>query len=166
MKKIAAFLMTLMALIVVTNALAGGFWYEDGKWWYMDNDGALHPTTSDPLSWKTQMANYNFPETVIRDVSDISTQYNGTPVGCLGLTPTAGSNLRSVPNIDGNPSYDQTGRQEYNHQTIIRKLHGNVTIYVYFSFFDSKGDEWYYVTCADGQEGLLLAKRIQLISME
>lgn len=165
MKKVTAILMVVVMLSFVTNVFAGGFWYGDGQWWYVDDNGELHEPQSRPLTWNVYLANYNFPENVITDVSDICEQYHGTPVGCFGLTPSAGSNLRSVPNIDGNLIYGKTG-QEYNHQTIIRKLHGNVTVYINFRFYDGSGNEWYYATCSDGVMGLLLAKRIMLISAE
>ena len=103
-----------------------------------------------------------FPQDVIQDTSELCSQYNGTPVECLGLTGKAGCNLRSVPTIDGTLSYDKNRQQEYTHPSIVRKLHADITVYVYFSFINASSDKWYYVTCADGQTGFVLAKRIIL----
>ena len=165
MKKAVAILMVLVVLLSAASALGDGLWYQCGRWWCVDNYGYLHSLQSRPLEWDRTMANRNFPASVIQDVTALCEQYYGTPVGCLGLTSKAGSNLRSVPTVDGNLSYGKNWRQEYNHQTIVRKLHADTTVYVYFSFYSANGDEWYYVTCADGQTGFLLAKRIALIPM-
>ena len=165
MKKIIAVLMILVVLASATNVLADGLWYEYGCWWCIDNNGALHSLESRPLIWDTYMTNYHFPQSVVRDVSSLCSQYNGVPVGSLGITSNAGSNLRSYPTVDGNLSYDCSGRQDYKHSSILRKIHVNTTVYVYFSFYDRSGDLWYYATCSDGLSGFLLAKRIMLVPM-
>lgn len=164
MKKATAVLMILVVLAFSTNVLADGLWYQYGQWWCVDNYGYLHSLEYRPLEWDRTMANYNFPTSVIQDVTAMCEQYYGTPVGKLGLTSKSGSNLRSVPSVDGNLSYGRDGRQEYNHSSIVRKLHADTTVYVYFSFYSASGDEWYYVTCADGLTGFLLAKRIMLVN--
>lgn len=165
MKKIFAILTVLAVLMSAAGALGDGLWYGFGQWWCVDNDGYLHSVESRPLQWDLTMATHNFPASVIQDVTSLCNQCYGTPVGCLGLTSKSGSNLRSVPTVDGNLSYDRNWHQEYTHPSIVRKLHADTTVYVYFSFFNASGDEWYYVTCADGQTGYLLAKRIALIPM-
>ena len=112
------------------------------------------------------MATHNFPASVIQDVTSLCNQCYGTPVGCLGLTSKSGSNLRSVPTVDGNLSYDRNWHQDYKHATIIRKLHADVTVYINFKFYDANGDEWYCATCSDGLTGFLLARRILLFPIE
>ncbi len=164
MKKVTAILMILALLTFSTNVLADGLWYQCGQWWYVDSCGYLRPVESRPLEWDTQMVNHNFPTSVIQDMTSMCDQYYGTPVGKLGLTSKGGSNLRSFPCVNGYVIC-KNGRQEYTHSSIIRKLHADTTVYVYFSFYSSSGDEWYYVTCADGLTGFLLAKRIALIPM-
>ena len=166
MKKAIAILMMMAVLFTATNVLADSLCYAYGQWWVRDDAGYLHPTTSKPLEWKTERLNRNFPMNVVGDVSDLCRQYNGVTVNCLGLTSTAGSNLRSVPCIDGKLSYDRNWHQDYKHATIIRKLHADVTVYINFKFYDANGDEWYCATCSDGLTGFLLARRILLFPIE
>ena len=63
--------------------------------------------------------------------------------------PTKGSNLRSYT------SYA-------NNRNIVMKIHGNETVYVYYSLYDSNGGLWYYAVTASGVEGYLAAVRIML----
>ena len=163
MKQFVAMLIVLMALMISVNVVADGLWYDGYQWWVVGVDGNLFEIDTRPLSWNTYLTNYQFPEAVIRDRTDLCRGYNGTPVGCLGLVSDRGSNLRSRPTVDGSTSL-KNGRRDYSHATIIRKLHANTTVYVYFRFYDDSGKEWYYVTCSDGQEGMLVASRIMLIS--
>ncbi len=172
MKKISALLILLLVLVTITNALATSaststnFWYKDGKWWVKDKDGKLHPTVSDKLVWKTELVNYSIPDSWMTDESVQCTKYNGTPVCCLGLTPTAGGNVRSAPSKAGDPSYDEKGNQDYTDSTIIEKLHGSVTVYIHFSFISALGDEWYYVTYEAGKTGLIKASRLAVIVID
>ena len=165
MKKIIAVLLMAVLLVMTTNVLADSLCYRYGQWWVRDDDGYLHSTQSRPLEWKPEKINYNFPMSVVRDQSEACRQYNGIPLNCLGLTSTAGSNLRGTTSVNGKLSYDSNWRQDYNDPTIIKKLHGNVTVFVNFKFYSSNGDEWYHVTCSDGMSGLLLAKRILLFPL-
>ena len=164
MKKAIAILMVLVALVTAMGAFADGLWYQNGQWWNIDRDGYLHPIENKLLTWDPSTVIGQFPSSVIRDVSTLCARLNGEPMGCLGLTSKAGSNLRSAPNIDGGLIYDKDGNQDYTHPSIVRKLHADTTVYVYFRFYAPNGDEWYYVTCTDGLEGYLLAKRIMLVS--
>lgn len=165
MKKFAVMLMVLVALMMSVSAVADGLWYDGYQWWLVGVDGNLFEINTPPMSWDTCLANYQFPETVIRDRSDLCRRYNGTPVGCLGLVSNRGSNLRSKPTLDGSTYMTADGARDFNHATIIRKLHANTTVYVYFRFYDQSGKEWYYVTCSDGVEGMLVASRIMLIDV-
>ena len=149
MKKITAIIVFLMALIFAFGALADTYYmYSDG-YWYSYTDGYKTYDWQKPKEWNDYMVNYNFPDSVITDVSALCTQYHGTPIGWLGLVSTSGSNLRTGPKL-GN-SYKGI------------QLHDSTTVYVYFSFFDSSSREWYYATTADGRCGFLVAKFIRLI---
>ena len=163
MKKLIAILAALAVMMTMASAVActrycGEFddYYDcfddDGEYDdyddYYDDDDDEEPQ---PMYWTAYMANHNFPTGVIRDVSYMRDRYNGTAVNCLGLMSNQGSNLRSETN--------------FADETIIRKLHADVTVYVNFRFYDAGGVEWYYVTCLDGQEGLLYANRVMLIPM-
>lgn len=165
MKKASIFLMILTILVLATNAVADSFWYKGGKWWIIDRNGELHPTETKPLNWKPSYVDFNFPNSMITDQSVLCKQHNGMPVCCLGLTPTAGCNLRSTTSINGELIY-KDGHQEYEDSTIKKKLHGNVTVYVHFRFFDESDDEWYYATCADGTTGYLIASRILIYAID
>lgn len=166
MKKAIVTLVLLALVLTMTCACADSFAYQYGQWWVMDDDGYLHSTTSKPLDWKPERLDNNFPTKVVGDVSDICERLNGIELDCLGLVSTAGSNLRSTTSINGKLSYDKNWNQDYNDATIIRKLHASTTVYVNFKFYDSKGDEWYYVTCSDGVTGFLLAKRILVFPLD
>ncbi len=165
MKKLLATLMLLVLLCSTVSAMASGYWYDGKGWWYFDNNGNWDKlyTDSTPMQWNSYMVNHNFPTSAIRDVSSVSAQYNGTPVGCLGITSNKGSNLRSYPTTEGRYQYLGGYRPSWVDNSIIRKLHANETVYVYFSLYDDKGREWYYASCPDGTCGFLYADRIMLI---
>ena len=149
MKKIVALILVLAAVLSVCSAYADTYyWYENG-YWYSYSNGRQTYDWQKPKEWRDYMVNYNFPDSVIRDVTAICNQYYGTKIGWLGLVSTSGSNLRTAPKLGD--SY--RGIQ----------LHDSTTVYVYFSFYDSTGREWYYATTADGRCGFLGAKFIQLI---
>ena len=101
------------------------------------------------IEWEQMMMNYNFPTYVLRNVVYECQAQRGVPINQLGLVPTKGSNLRS------STSYA-------NNRNIIMKIHGNETVYVYFSLYDSNGGLWYYAVTSSGMEGYLAAVRIML----
>lgn len=137
-----------------------GYAYKDGEWWIIDDNGELYSIVDRPLDWNEEKTNYDFRDSVITDKSELCKKYNGVVVNSLGLTDNrAGSNLRAAISISGS-AY---GASEHENSTIIKKLRGNETVYVHFGFYDSGGNKWYYVTCEDGQEGLILAKRLLLV---
>ena len=102
------------------------------------------------LLWDTNMVNHNFPKSVIRNVEDLCQRLNGTPVKNLGLEPNSGSNLRSTPDYSNHAN------------NIIMKIHGNETVYLYFSFYNQYGVQWYYAVTSGGVEGYLCASRIMM----
>ncbi|MBR3428974.1 MAG: hypothetical protein IKG87_02630 [Clostridia bacterium] len=150
MKKVTAVILILMMLACTFGAVADTYYMLIGGYWYSYTDGVQ--TAYDwqkPKEWRDYMVNYNFPDSVIMDVSALCDQYHGMPIGWLGLVSTSGSNLRTGPKL-GN-SYKGI------------QLHDSTTVYVYFSFYDSSNREWYYATTADGRCGFLVAKFIRLI---
>ncbi len=163
MKKTIAILMILSILTVSASAAASGFWYDGSGWWYIDQAGQwTRLYRSKPLEWNTYLVNHHFPTSLMYDTSSLCDAYYGTPVGCLGLISDQGSNLRSYPTAEGTYMYLGGSRPSIVHNTIIRKLHADTTVYVYFSFWS--GDrQWYYVSCADGTAGFLAASRVMLI---
>ena len=102
-----------------------------------------------PMVWYQYLVNHNFPQRVIQDRSSMCSQKGGTLIERLAITSQKGSNLRSSMSYTDN-------------KNLIRTLHANTTVFVYFSLHDGLGREWYYVVCDDGTEGYLLAMRIQL----
>ena len=106
-------------------------------------------SSSQVIEWNSMMVNYNFPTYVLRNVITECRSRRGTPINMLGLVPTSGSNLRS---------YTSYG----NNRNIIMKIHGNETVYVYYSLYDSNGGLWYYAVTKSGVEGYLAAVRIML----
>ncbi len=149
MKKAVALLLVLITVCAVFGAQATTYYWYQGGYWYSYTDGQTQYDWQKPKEWNTYMTNYNFPDWVIQDVTSVCNQYHGSMIGWLGLVSTSGSNLRTAPKL-GN-SY--RGIQ----------LHDSTTVYVYFSFYDGTGREWYYATTADGRHGFLVAKFIQLI---
>ena len=150
MKKVTAVLMILAVLAFSANVLADGLSYQYGRWWSDDNnDGYLHSLDYRPLERNTTVTERSFPASVVRDVTAMCEQYRGTPVDKFGLTGKTGGSLRSVPGVDG---------------PVVRALQADTTVYVCFSFCSASGDEWYYVTCADGLTGFLPARQIMLLS--
>ena len=106
---------------------------------------------SSPLVWVPYLANYNFPEYVLRGVSAECRKWDGTPVNSLGLEPTSGSNLRSSPDFSTNSN-------------IIHKIHGNETVFIYFSFYYRYNNRtWYYAVTESGIEGFLVSTRIMML---
>ena len=163
-KKIIVILIAVLALTVFTaGALADGYWYDGVGWWRVDCSG-WHQLYNRPMEFDQTLVNHHFPTQVIRDVSGKCTDSYGTPVGCLGLVSNRGSNLRSRPTIKGHDVMTKDG-PTIEDSSIIRKLHANETVYVYFNCYDNSGNEWYYVVCSNGMEGYLFANRIMLISM-
>lgn len=163
-RKIMITLIAVLSLAVfTTGALADGYWFDGTGWWRVDRSG-WHQLYNRPMEFDRALVNHNFPTQVIRDVSGLCSNYYGTPVGCLGLVSNRGSNLRSYPTIKGHDVLTQDG-PTVEDSSIIRKLHANETVYVYFSCYDKSGNEWYYVVCTNGMEGYLFANRIMLISM-
>ena len=106
-------------------------------------------TRNQILIWDDMMIDYNFPKSVLRNVIAKCQSERGTPVNLLGMVPTKGSNLRS---------YTSYG----NNRNIVMKIHGNETVYVYYSLYDSNGGLWYYAVTRSGMEGYLAAVRIML----
>ncbi len=163
MKKAIAFLMILATLMISASAMASGYWYDGHGWWYINNYGNWTKLyQSEPMEWNTYLVNHNFPTSLMYDMSGMCDSYNGIPVGCLGLVSDKGSNLRSYPTTESTYMYLGGKHPSIVHNSIIRKLHADTTVYVYFSFW-SGSDQWYYVTCADGTTGFLFASRIRLI---
>ena len=103
------------------------------------------------LLWDTNMVNQNFPKSVIRNVEDLCQRLNGRPVNNLGLEPNSGSNLRSTPDYSSHAN------------NIILKIHGNETVYLYFTFYNQYGVQWYYAVTSGGVEGYLCASRILMV---
>ena len=104
-----------------------------------------------PIVWEPYFANYNFPMYVLRGVSRECQQWNGTPINSLGLEPTSGSNMRSYPDFSTN-------------NNIIHKVHGNETVFIYFSFyFPYNNRTWYYAATESGIEGFLVSTRILML---
>ena len=163
MKKTVAFLMVVAMVMITAGAMASGFWYDGQGWWFYDNYGNWERLyRNDPIEWNTYLVNHNFPSSLMYDMSDMCDRYHGTPVGCLGLISDQGSNLRDYPTTDGTYRYLGGSQPSFVHNSIIRKVHGDSTVYVFFSFY-SEGRQWYYVTCDDGVTGFLAASRVRLI---
>lgn len=163
MKKTVAFLMVVAMVMITAGAMASGFWYDGQGWWFYDNYGNWERLyRNDPIEWNTYLVNHNFPTSLMYDMSDMCDRYHGTPVGCLGLISDQGSNLRDYPTTDGTYRYLGGSQPSFVHNSIIRKVHGDTTVYVFFSFY-SEGRQWYYVTCDDGVTGFLAASRVRLI---
>lgn len=166
MKKFVAIIVILVAIFSMASSLADGYWFDGNGWWRIDYCGEWHKLykETDALTWKTYLANYNFPSRVITDETAMCNQFGGTPIGCFGLTSNQGSNLRSYPTLEGQYELNlKEGRMSWVHSSIVKKVHANTTVYIYFSCFDSEGKEWYYATCADGTTGFLFANRIKLL---
>ncbi|MBQ6174152.1 MAG: hypothetical protein IKS31_03135 [Clostridia bacterium] len=163
MKKLIAVLLLIVTLVPMGTALADYYIYtERGEWWHVDDYGNLTRVHTKPMSWDTSLANRNFPSWAIHDTTAARKAYNGRLVGELAVTSNRGSNLRSYPTIEGSYYYYQ-GTFVFNHPTVIRKLHSNVTVFVNFSTYDSEGREWYHVTCTDGTDGFVAASRMRLL---
>ena len=149
MKKILALILVLAVFAAVSCAYADNYyiWFSNNNWHSNDSSGTAYQDI--PPKYKDYMVNYNFPVSVIQDVSYLCDRYHATPIGWLGLVSDKGINLRTAPNI-GN-SY--RGIQ----------LHADTTVYIYFSFIDNTNREWYYATTVEGTCGFLRSNFIKLI---
>ncbi|MBR2659830.1 MAG: hypothetical protein IKH81_01550 [Clostridia bacterium] len=165
MKRITVIFVVLMVLMAAICANADGYWYDGREVWRLDEYGNPIPHSS--VTFNNYLADHNFPLSVLQDVSDISSAYNGTWVGCLGITGSKGANLRTYPNAKGTYVFDWWSahgftRPSYEDPSIVRKLHSNVTVYVYFSCY-SNGGLWYFVTTNDRTCGFLHSNNLALI---
>ena len=162
-KRMLALLLMLATLLPVGSAMADFYVHVGDAWFHCDDYGyIIERVHTTPLSWDTLMANHHFPKAVVRDTADLREAYGGQAVGSLAITSNRGSNLRVYPTIEGS-YYLSRGRVTYQHESIIRKLHANVTVFVNFRLWDNTGREWYHVTCSDGQEGFVAASRMMLV---
>ncbi len=92
----------------------------------------------------------NFPTYMLRNVTYECQSWNGTPVNALAIDLSGGVNLRSTPDY-------------YVNSNIIRKVHGDETVFVYFRLTSQYGKVWYYGVTSGGVEGFMYADRIQLV---
>ena len=95
------------------------------------------------------LLNHNFPTRVLRDVTYECKSWNGYPINGLAIDLSGGINMRSTPDYS-------------NNRNIVLKIHGDVTVYIYFELFNQYGTHWYYGVTESGVEGYLAASRIQL----
>ena len=102
-----------------------------------------------PEEFRPWLLNHNFPTRVLRDVSYECKSWNGYPVNGLAIDLSGGINLRSTPDYA-------------NKRNIVMKIHGDVTMYIYFELYNQYGTHWYYGVTESGVEGFLAASRIQL----
>ena len=102
------------------------------------------------LHWNEMLLDYNFPKKVLRDVSRLCERDSGYPINGLGLEPPGGSNMRSSPDYSSKAN-------------VIHVIHGNETVWVYYSMRNQYNVLWYYASTNTGFEGYLAASRIKLL---
>ena len=99
------------------------------------------------------LINHNFPTRVLRNVTYECRSWNGNPINGLAIDLSGGVNLRSTPNYS-------------NNRNIVMKVHGDVTVYIYFEFYNQYGSHWYYGVTESGVEGYMAAVRLQLVTLD
>ncbi|MBQ8135944.1 MAG: hypothetical protein IJ174_00720 [Clostridia bacterium] len=99
------------------------------------------------LVWNMNKA-YRISLDVLRNVTPVYEAYRGTFVNRFGLEPQGGSKLRSTPDMA-------------NNKNVIGAIHGDESVYLYFSVVNQYGHRWYYAVTASGIEGFIHSSRIQ-----
>ncbi len=106
-----------------------------------------------PEEFRPWLVNRNFPTYFLRNVTYECQSWNGQPVNGLAIDLSGGINLRSTPDYSSN-------------RNIVMKVHGDVTVYVYFDFYNMYGTHWYYGVTESGVEGYMAAVRLQLVTLD
>ena len=103
MKKLSVFIAALLLASLLLTSVAGADTYifiYGGKWYSSDSTtGRKTPLQDIPPKYNDYLVRYDFPVSVIQDVSYLCDMYYGTPVGLLGLSSDKGINLRTAPNL-------------------------------------------------------------------
>ena len=102
-----------------------------------------------PEEFRPWLLNHNFPTHMLRNVTYECQSWNGIPINGLAIDLSGGINLRSTPDYS-------------NNKNIRMKVHGDVTVYIYFEFYNQYGTHWYYGVTDSGVEGYMAAVRLQL----
>ena len=142
----------MMVLVLLLSAIPVGLADDGyGEWiayCYTVTEYALQVTKT-PEEFRPWLLNRNFPMSVLRNVIYECQSWRGIPVNALAIDLSGGVNLRSTPDY-------------YVNNNIVRKVHGDETVYVYFRLYSQYGKEWYYGVTSAGVEGFMYAERIQL----
>ncbi len=153
MKKTAKMILALvLVLLLFISAIPSGLAGDGYDDWLAYSCIALPGPAAfmrRPEEFRPWLLNHDFPTRVLRNVTNECRSWNGYPVNGLAIDLSGGINLRSAPDFSSN-------------RNIVMKIHGDVTMYIYFELYNQYGTHWYYGVTESGVEGFLAASRILL----